>query len=241
MEAVAMRTATRLIIDADAVRRFLQERHGAATPFSVVPYGADIVDMPPDRTALTEYGLQEGSYYLVVCRLEPENHVLEILRGYRSSKTDAPLLVIGDTATGTKYVRRIIAEADPRIRFLGAVYDRVKLRALRYYCRAYLHGHSVGGTNPSLLEALGCGNVVVAHDNVFNREVAGDAAYYFDEKDDVCSMVALVDAMPVSDRAAWADRSRQRIRDHYTWDRITRCYVDLLETDARSGPPRRRS
>ena len=237
METVAVRSATRLIADAEAIRRFLHERHGTKTPCSVIPYGADLLEHPPDRKVLEEYGLLAGTYYLVVCRLEPENHVLEILRGYCSSTTDATIIVIGDTATGTRYVRRILQETDRRVHFLGTVYDKDKLRTLRYYCRAYFHGHSVGGTNPSLLEALGCGNIVIAHDNVFNREVAGDAGRYFIAADDIPRLVAGVESLTEGERTACAARSRNRISGRYSWDVITRQYMDLLKTDRASVRP----
>jgi hypothetical protein len=92
--------------------------------------------------------------------------VLEILRGFASSESTCHLIVVGDDRADTAYVQQLRAVNDKRIHFIGTVYNQDNLRSLRYYCRAYFHGHSVGGTNPSLLEALGCGNMVIAHDNM---------------------------------------------------------------------------
>lgn len=234
MEAVAMRTANRIIADAEGIRTFLRARHGAVTPCSVIPYGAQLVERAPEAAPLTSWGLNPYEYYLVVCRLEPENHVLEIIQGYRAGASSAPLVIVGDNRMDTVYVRGLLGVRDDRIRFIGTVYDKDKLRVLRYYCKTYFHGHSVGGTNPSLLEALGCGNIVLAHDNVFNREVAAEAGKYFLHADDIPALIREVESMDDRERSQWANRARQRIINYYNWDAITEKYLDLLYSDSKS-------
>jgi glycosyltransferase involved in cell wall biosynthesis len=108
------------------------------------------------------------------------------------------------------------------------VYDPEKLKALRCHARAYFHGHRVGGTNPSLLEAMGCGNVIVAHDNVFNREVAGDAAFYFNDARDIPGILENISALDPSKRRLLGLAAQERIRSTYNWERVTDQYYELL-------------
>jgi glycosyltransferase involved in cell wall biosynthesis len=103
-----------------------------------------------------------------VCRFEPENHVREIIEGFLASKSRASLVLVGDHTRDNPYIQSLLRHQDGRILFAGPIYDKSRIQALRFFCRAYLHGHSVGGTNPSLLEAMGCSSVVIAHDNPFN-------------------------------------------------------------------------
>lgn len=228
MEGIAMWTPNRIIADADAIQANLAARYSHLPPCSVIPYGAEIVDVAPPVNLLAEWGLEPDGYYLVVCRLEPENYVLEILQGFAASNSTLPLIVLGNHHTNTPYVAQLLAVQDERIRFVGTVYDKAKLQALRYHCLAYFHGHSVGGTNPSLLEALGCGNAVIAHDNPFNREVAGEAACYFTGAQDIPALVAQMEA-DEGGRAAMRNRAREIVAGRYTWEKVTESYLRLLE------------
>jgi glycosyltransferase involved in cell wall biosynthesis len=194
---------------------------------SVISYGAQIISLPPPTNILAEWNLYTDSYYLVVCRLEPENHVLEIVRGYAAAGSALPLIIVGHQQSNTSYVAQLLAIQDARIHFIGTVYDQIKLRALRYHCRAYFHGHSVGGTNPSLLEALGCGNTVIAHDNPFNREVARDSARYFVAEADVSTLVEQMEGDELS-RDAMRNQAREIIASRYTWEKVTEDYLRLL-------------
>ncbi len=227
MEAIAVRTADRIIADAQGIRKFLMNRHSFKTPCSVIPYGSQIIENV-QASVLSKYDLKPYDYYLVVCRMEPENHVMEILRGFAASKSRCHLIVIGNHMANTAYGRKLNLVKDERIRFVGALYDQAKLSGLRYYCRAYIHGHSVGGTNPSLLEALGCGNPIIAHDNVFNREVAGEIGAYFRTSDDITQCIEKVDTMKAEERAMLSNAGKNRIRECYNWDMITDRYSELL-------------
>jgi glycosyltransferase involved in cell wall biosynthesis len=99
-------------------------------------------------------GLRANGYYIVVCRLEPENHALEIIEGFERADTSLPLVILGYIENPKAYVRRLLEHRSNRIRFIGAIYDKEKLGSLRFNARAYIHRHSAGGTNPSLLEAM---------------------------------------------------------------------------------------
>ena len=226
MERAATWTSDRLIADARGIRTHLEARYRVKPEISVIPYGADVPEKPPDDHLIDEYAVRPYSYYLVVCRLEPENHVLEILQGFAASQSANTLVIVGDVTAGTQYVRSLSLIRDDRVRFVGTVYDQAKLQALRWYCRAYFHGHSVGGTNPSLLEALACGNLVIAHDNDFNREVAGDCARYFRDASDIPEILRRIEtaSAPDSQRA----RSQARVRENYDWEKVADAYASLL-------------
>src|SRR5882762_3503780 len=192
-EAIAMWTPDRIIADAAAIKENLQSRYRKLPPCDVIPYGCEIVSRVRTEE-LNSFGLEPGSYYLVLCRFEPENHIKEIIEGFLESKTQAKLVLVGDHTRKSAYAQSLAGQKSDRVLFTGPVYDVAKVRALRYFCRAYLHGHSVGGTNPSLLEAMGCGNMVIANDNPFNREVLGSAGLFFSTSKEVSACVDSVDS-----------------------------------------------
>ena len=222
-----MWTTNRVIADAEAIRTHLQKRHWRMPRSSVIAYGATIVSHAPEESHLKDWDVLPQKYYLVVCRLEPENHVREIIDGFVASNSPHTLLIFGDQKTGTPYVNELLEIIDDRIKFAGTVFNREKLQSIRWHCRAYLHGHSVGGTNPSLLEALGCGNLVIAHDNPFNREVADTVALYFRSADEIPAIVADTDALESFEESRRI--SQQRVTQHYTWDKVIRQYATLLD------------
>lgn len=237
MEAVSVRVPDRVIADAGEIARLLRSRHERMRPCSVIPYGAHEVDQAPDEALLAEWGLQPEQYDLIVCRLEPENTVAEIIEGYGRSTSPVPLVVVGDHRNGSAYVRGLLEQGDGRVRFIGTVYVHEKLKALRYHARAYFHGHRVGGTNPSLLEAMGCGNIIIAHDNVFNREVAGEAAFYFKDAEDVPAMLDAIEGLNGEEKLTRRRQVKERIRSRYNWDLVADQYHALLQDLAADDVP----
>ncbi len=231
MEACAMWTPDRVIADAQGILRHLESRHRHLPPASVIPYGAPVPEAAPDAGLLDEWQLTPGKYYLVVCRLEPENSVQEIVKGYLRSGSEHPLVVVSNIVPGRSYVKELLGLNDDRIRFIGPVYDKGKLQSLRYHTLAYFHGHTVGGTNPSLLEALGCGNLVIAHDNVFNREVAGDAARYFHHEADIAEGIIAVESQPSELVEQTKAMAQERVQKAYDWDAITDAYFVLVNSE----------
>ncbi|HRV81642.1 MAG TPA: DUF1972 domain-containing protein, partial [Planctomycetota bacterium] len=228
MEGIACRIANRLIFDNGALGQAIADRRPKLPPSSVLAYGAPVVSKAPDVARVRTLGLEPGRYLLVVCRFEPENHLLEIVRAASQREGGAPVVVVSSTAESTHWQREVMAHAGPLVRFLGAVYDPVVLRALRYHCLAYLHGHSVGGTNPSLLEAMGCGNLVLAHDNPYNREVLGEMGRYFADESEFYDRLWDVERMSERQRRMIGDGARDRVINYYSWDSITDGYISLL-------------
>lgn len=238
-EQYGVRWADRLIADAPGIADYYQHEFGVAT--ELLRYGAPLLSDLPDAQ-LEPYGLSPGGFHLVVARFEPENHVLEIVRGYRASSSTVPLAVVGAAPYAAAYTQAIerAAEGDPRIRLLGPVYDQEVLDQMYFHALTYLHGHSVGGTNPSLLRAIGAGTPVVAHDNVFNREVLGSQGWYFAGSADIAPALAEAesDTDRLRDRAA---AMRQRAELDFTWEGVTDGYEATAKELASLGPaPRRR-
>ena len=228
MEAAAMWTTNRVIADAEGILQHLQSRHWHLPPASVIPYGAPVIKTPPDICLLDQWQLIAGKYYLIVCRLEPENNVKEIIKGYLQSESAHPLIVVGSIDANTDYVLELLRLSCNRVKFIGSVYDKIKLQALRFHALAYFHGHTVGGTNPSLLEALGCGSLVIAHDNLFNREVAEEAAIYFSHENDVAERIKTVETGLPEQLNGIKELARERVRNIYNWSFIVDSYYVIF-------------
>lgn len=232
MEAAAMWTPDLIIADAQGILEHLRLRHIRLPPVSVIPYGAPVIHCAPETSQLDQWQLTAGAYYLVVCRMESENSVREIVKGYLLSGSEFPLVVVGGIDHETTYVKELLQTAGDSVRFIGAVYEKSTLQALRYHSWAYFHGHTVGGTNPSLLEALGCGNIVIAHDNIFNREVAGGAAAYFHQEWDLAVIIRNVESYPPEQLQRMRVGAWERVRAAYSWELIIDTYRENLNSNA---------
>jgi glycosyltransferase involved in cell wall biosynthesis len=227
-EALAVLFSTRVIADSAAIETYLRASYRRLNKVSCIAYGAYPLSEMPDPAALASWGLAPNGYYIVVCRLEPENHVLEIVEGFEKSASTLPLIILGDIQEPTAYIRRLLKLRSPRIRFAGTVYDKKALASLRSHARGYIHGHSVGGTNPSLLEAMACSNLVVAHSNPFNKEVLGSSGLFFETKADLAEIVAAIDSGKV-DADRLGQGAAERIRSWYRWDQVADAYLSLLK------------
>lgn len=220
-ERLSVRWSDALIADAPGIAKYYQDKFRAAT--EQIAYGAPLVSRRSDR--LQEMDVAAQGYHLVVARFEPENHVDVIVEGYRRSKARLPLVVVGSAPYSDDYTRRITELADRRVRLVGGVWDQELLDQLYAGSLTYLHGHSVGGTNPSLLRAIGAGAAVSAYDVAFNRDVLGAAGRYFRDAAGVASSVESAEADP--DGAAHrGELARKRARD-YDWGDVTDRYEAL--------------
>jgi glycosyltransferase involved in cell wall biosynthesis len=233
----AVRSCTALVTDCDAMREHYLSEFGRDS--TVIAYGADVVSSngaEPRRLAV--YGVRPHEYFLIVSRLIPENSLDVMLDAFRRTRTSRQLLVVGSANYRAAFHERLraVAAADPRIRLVGAVYDQAALNELWSNCYAYLHGHSVGGTNPALLRAMGHGCCVLALDTVFNRETLADAGLFFPR--DASALAALIDRVDGSPLLTHLYRARgpRRILGRYTWERITDQYEQLFRSVASAGP-----
>jgi glycosyltransferase involved in cell wall biosynthesis len=218
--------ANHLIADHPEIARHLSDKAPAAK-ITTIPYGAHPVS-DADRTLLTPFGVEADRFAVVIARPEPENSLLEIVKGFSRKKRGMRLIVLGQyQPQANPFHRQVLEAASEEVSFVGAIYDPVVLGALRSYSRFYIHGHRVGGTNPALVEAIAAGCAVLAHDNPFNRWVAGGAGVYFDGEAAVERQIeALIgdDALVAQLRANGASR----FQEAFTWPKVLAEYESLL-------------
>lgn len=226
-EELSVRWSDALIADAQGISDYYRSEFDAAT--ERITYGATILrDAPTDH--LPPLGLQRKQYHLVVARYEPENHVDVAIEGYTRSAARFPLVVVGSAPYANVYTDLIrdAAARDRRVRLLGAVWDQDRLDQLYAHALTYVHGHSVGGTNPSLLRAMGAGSAVVANDVVFNREVLGGGARFFSDAAALAGHLEQAEADPSSAVDAGL-LLRDRVERDYRWDDVTDSYEELCQ------------
>lgn len=225
-EAWAVKSSHQLIADNPAIESFLKEKYGR--PSTYIPYGAEVFSNP-DPEVLKTYQVAPKRYDLIVARMEPENNIETILEGVMKSDQKHPCLVVGKhlaTPFG-RYLNKKY-EKTPKIRFLGGIYNLEQLDNLRHHARIYFHGHSVGGTNPSLLEAMGSQVFIAAHDNPFNKAILGTDAAYFKTSDEVALLLDQHQAhQGVQDMIK---ANAEKIKTTYSWDRINASYLAFLES-----------
>lgn len=211
------------IADHPEIAKHLQ-RHRTSN-ITVIPYGSASITQA-DEAAITSLGLKADRYFISIARIEPENSILEVVRTFSARPRGIKLVVLGSFKSGNSYHQKVIAAASDEVVFPGAIFDARIVSALRFYARAYIHGHQVGGTNPSLVEALGAGNAIIAHDNKFNRWVAGAAQAYF--SDDV-SLERCIQSMSLGSEVIESMRAESRKRHNdFTLDIIHREYEKII-------------
>lgn len=234
-ESLAVRWSDALIADAAGISDYYDLEFGA--PTELIAYGAPILDERRPE-AVRAIGLEPHRYHLVVARFEPENHVDLIVEGYVTSAALHPLVVVGSAPYADEYTARIQSLADGRVRLLGGVWDQDLLDQLYANALTYQHGHSVGGTNPSLLRALGAGAATDAFDVSFNREVLGEHGRFWSTPDDVAALVE--DAEAQEDLTLSRGLGGQGRAKHYDWDDVAERYEDLCHRLATGAFNRRR-
>lgn len=221
-EALAARNAQVLIADSPQMQVHFQNRYGKKPVY--IPYGAEIFKRLDDSVPAS-FHVSPHQYYLLIARMEPENNIEMIMRGFMESSQSFPLLVVGNTGNRFgKYLSRHFHNR--RILFTGSVYDQFQLNNLRYFSARYFHGHSVGGTNPSLLEAMACGCNIAAHNNIFNKTVLQNGADYFSTEHEVSQIMnAPFDTLTLNQRK---QLNIERIRNIYNIEKNIDDYESLM-------------
>lgn len=218
-EKMAVKYSHYLIADNMGIHDYYKEKYGKESKF--LAYGADIHD---DFKAeyLEEFGLKSEEYYILIARLEPENNIVMAIEGYLHSKENGrrPLIVVDKTNTphGKELVEKYGNERN--VEFVGGIYDFKKLDSVRHFSKAYFHGHSVGGTNPSLLEAMAAGCFIFAHDNIFNRAVLKENAFYYPSADKVTEYLNRIDTIAEGSKIQYTARNIEVIRNEYSWESL---------------------
>ena len=227
-----------IICDSKCIEQYIREEYKKHDPHTTfIAYGADTEpsvladDDEKYVNWLTEKGLTPNEYYLVVGRFVPENNVETIIREFMASDTTKDLAIITteNPKLHAELEEKLHFSADPRIKFVGTVYDQELLKKIRENAWAYIHGHQVGGTNPSLLEALASTELNLLVGVGFNREVGENAALYWGRKQgSLANVIAKADAMDPEKRAEYGRRAKKRIRDAYSWRYITDRYEKVF-------------
>jgi glycosyltransferase involved in cell wall biosynthesis len=219
-ERLAVKYSTQLVADSPVIKSYLDEKYHTETIH--ITYGA-CEQTEEEMKVLEENGLAKNGYFMLMARMEPENNIEMILDGICAAGLSYRVWVVGNTDTA--FARKLVAKFrnNERIRFAGGSFHQVAVHTLRKCCRIYFHGHSVGGTNPSLLEAMASGALICAHDNPFNRVILGEDALYFRSAEDV-GRVCLMD----TDSDTMVLNNKQKIAGCYNWDTVTDAYEQLF-------------
>jgi glycosyltransferase involved in cell wall biosynthesis len=214
-----------VVTDAREMRRIYLEEF--RTPNVSIAYGANI-EKTQNPEVVRQYGLLPGEYYLVASRLVPENNADLIVKAFEKVKSTRSLAIAGNANYRSGFVDCLKETKDARVKFLGHVGNAEHVKELHCNAYAYVHGHSLGGTNPALLKALGCGNCVLALATAFNQEVLHDYGIFFknDALDLTRKMQFIEDYPEIA--AEYRIRAAQRIRERYTWGKITDQYEELF-------------
>jgi rhamnosyltransferase len=218
-----------IIIDHEELKSYVPSRYRDKVVY--LSYGADEQVAPPwnarrlaDHAGSKEaLNISPNEYWLVVARLEPDQQIGTIVDAYLQSASTKPLVVVGDFSS--KNYEQAVTEAlhnvprDKQVIFTGGVYDQDLLAMLRRNCLAYIHGHSKGGTNPSLLEAMINRKTIIADDNKFNKGVCRDLALYFKNADELQHQLGMIESDP-SKYVEMRNKAYERVRAEYSWDSV---------------------
>ena len=219
----------RLIADHPQIAQYFIKGGVKPEKIATIPYGTEAVKTT-DVSLLEQYNLHADNYALVIARPEPENYILEIVKAFSSRHRGRKLVVLGRyKPESNDYHARVMAAASDEVEFIGGVYDKDVVNSLRYHARLYVHGHTVGGTNPSLVEALAAGTPVLAHNNHFNTWVAGTKSLYFNTEEHCAELFdsILEDTQALQQMRA---ASLQRYHEEFSGDRDLTAYEQLLSS-----------
>jgi glycosyltransferase involved in cell wall biosynthesis len=222
-ERLAAISSDHLVSDSIGIQSFLKKRYKKESTY--IAYGAHPFNSP-NESILNEYQVEKDNFNMIMARFEPENNFEMVLDGVVKSNDETPILVIGNHKTKYGEVLKNKYKANANIRFMGAIYNLEHLNNLRYYSKLYFHGHSVGGTNPSLLEAMASQALVLAQNNDFNKGILKENSYYFSNADDVKNLLLTIKK---SDNLQFIQNNFEAIVNNFNWEKINGEYLQLFE------------
>lgn len=222
-EKKAVNNSHHLIADSLGIKKYLEEKYKQES--SYIAYGAEPFTTQ-NEDILLQYHVLKYNYNLIIARFEPENNIEVILNGIAESEDNKVTMVIGnnDNDFGNYLKKKFYNHHN--IRFTGGIYDKEHLDNLRYFCNLYFHGHSVGGTNPSLLEAMAAKALIVAHNNEFNRAILQENAFYFSNAIDIKN---LSETIKRGDYGQIVHDNFDTIIKEFNWNKINESYFRLFE------------
>jgi len=218
-EKLGVKYSDYLIADSVGIQNYLKEKYGKESLY--IPYGANLfADF--DNACLKKYDVSEYEYNMLIARLEPENSIETILDGVVKAKNNNPFLVIGNHNTKFGEYLKDKFKSYTNIRFTGGVYDINVLNNLRHFSNLYFHGHTVGGTNPSLLEAMASQALICAHNNIFNKSILKEDAFYFETAKEVSTILNSIKKQNCLNKIHF---NETKITTLYNWDVIIKQYI----------------
>ncbi len=218
-EKLAVNSSHRLIADSPAIQDYLWKTYNVSAEF--ISYGAEIFENP-DPDCLKPFGVEPRKYFMLIARMQPDNNIEEVIKGVLESESEIPLVVVGNNENS--FAKQLILKysGNDKIIFTGGLYDKNILDQLRYHCLCYFHGHSAGGTNPSLLEAMAASAFICAHDNPFNRDVVDANGIYFKTSQDVVRIIN--NRHFDKNRSLFSSRNLHKIEKSHGWNQICEAY-----------------
>ena len=224
LEKVAVKHSPYLISDNEGIRKYYLLHFNRDSYF--LSYGADPVENV-SLDYLERHNLVNNEYLILVARLEPENNIEPVIEGYLNGYIQFPLIIIGGHQTSYgRYLKKKYSNIN--VRFVGGIYDKKELDALRHFSLGYFHGHSVGGTNPSLLEAMACNCFIIAHNNEFNKSVLSESALYFFDANDIKNIISKIDFLRSENYSTFESQNSKKIATQYRWGSIIEQHENLF-------------
>jgi len=222
-ERLAALSSDYLVADSLGIQKFLKTKYNKKSTY--IAYGAHPFNSP-DEKFLKEYNVEKENYNMIMARFEPENNLDMVLEGVALCEEKTTILVVGNHNTKYgAYLKNKFA-SHTNIRFIGGVYNLEHLNNLRYFSNIYFHGHSVGGTNPSLLEAMASQALIAAHNNDFNKGVLKENAFYFSNPSEVKKLLTEIKK---NDNLQQIQNNYEAIVKDFNWEKINGDYLQLFE------------
>jgi glycosyltransferase involved in cell wall biosynthesis len=225
-EKLAVYFSDYIIADSPVIEDYYKKNY--KKPLQYIPYGTTLFS-DDDMTKIQSFKIKPYEYKLLIARLEPENNIETIIKGVLKSDSSQPLLIIGnyDIPHGKYLFKKY--QTENQIRFLGVIYDKDILNNLRFFSKLYFHGHSVGGTNPSLLEAMASSALICAHDNPYNRSVLANMGYFFNTLEDIAR---IIDGSKKNSKE-FLNNNRKRVEENFLLESIIDQYHKIFQDEYR--------
>lgn len=222
-EKLGVKSSDYLISDSIGIQNYLKKEYGVDSEY--IAYGAELFNTP-NIDLIKEYHLEPYKYNMLIARLEPENNIETILDGVALAKEKSTFLVVGkhDVNSFGAYLKKKFKDTT-NIKFIGGIYNLEHLNNLRYFSNLYFHGHSVGGTNPSLLEAMSSKALIVANNNEFNKSILQDNAFYFESPEDVKFHL---EETHKKEHSIKIENCYNQIDKKFSWNIINKKYLDFF-------------
>jgi glycosyltransferase involved in cell wall biosynthesis len=228
-EKLSVKISDYIVVDSETIGLYYRSNY-SIIPIYIPNGGGAVKEVAPlDSKELKLFGIEKGDYYLVIARLIPDNNIDLIIEGFKKANSQKKLVIVGPL-NRTSYVSKLLLEKNDNILFIGGIYDLKLQRTLRCNCFAYIHGHEMGGTNPSLVEALSCRNTILALDVPFTREVAEDSATFF--KKDANDLKSKIETLETETERGLNEEAYKIYKKKYSAEKTISAFIEFINSIA---------